>query len=1146
MRCPNCGHDNPAGVLRCERCGEALRSPALGEERKVITILFADVVASTHLSTQLDAEHLREQMARFFAIAREEIDRYGGTVEKFIGDAVMAAFGLPSIHEDDAARAVQAALAIRNRTRPFVQAGVLPEIRIGINTGEVVASLTAARQGEFMVTGEAVNLAARLQQSAKPGQVRVGEATYDATQWAFEYRKVSPLQVKGRTGKVAGYECVGPRARPLATHGAGITSPLVGREAESAALLERVTQLAAGRGGITAVIGDAGLGKSRLITEVRRATTTIPLLWLEGRALSFSQTISYWPFLNIIREATAITEHDSEADSWTKLEQRVRTLLPDQVPEIVPYLGTLLGLSAPERWQERVRYLNGEAMGRQIYRSSRLFFERLAEARPLVLVFEDLQWADQSSAALLDHLFPLVTEVPLLLVGLGRPDPQTPAAHLREVARREYADRYTEIVLTPLVAGESAQLVRNLLQIDEVPPTMRDVILGRAEGNPFFVEEIIRTLIELNVIIRDDAGQWQLATAVDQIAVPGTLRGVIMARVDRLDEKLKSVLKTAAVIGRAFHHKILQALVDAPERLDDQLMALQQQDLLQERQRVPEREYVFKHAVTQEAIYESILLRQRRDLHRRVGDIVKALFAARPEEVYGLLAYHYARAEDWPKALDYLLKAGDQAGKLASDAEALHHYQEALAAYARVFGDQWDPLQRAGLERKMGEAFFRRGDHRQATEYLQRALRLLGRPFPIHKSGVGVAIVSQAVRQVGHRLGLGRSPHLELRVPASDLRLEEETRIYEAMAWIDWYADPKRLLLEALKGLNVTERHGYAYGICRASVAVGLICDLIPLFRVAGSYLRRAVALAEDLRHPLAIGLAYVGLGLHVRHAEGNNAAALKHFQRSAGAYLDAGELRLFGGVTTHIAWVRRQQGQISPSLEHSHEVMRVGQEIQHPQVLGWGLVERGRTLLHLGKLEEAAGDLQEAMTLFKEIPDWRWIVISNGALAQCLLRLNRTADAFAVLDEGARIITEHGLRGWHRTAHRLALAEALLRTAQKEDRERAAWRRRISRACRAALQQARVDREAAPSAYRLQGTWAWLSGDRSAAELWWQRSLRAAGDLGALSEVGLTCLEMGRQMHSRQYLEQAEKIFAQTGARGDLAEARGWLQRAG
>jgi len=414
-------------------------------ERKLVTTMFADISGFTALSEKTDPEAVRDLMNHCFERLVSCITRYEGTIDKFIGDEIMALFGAPLAHENDAERAVRAALDMMAALADFnAERGTNLGLHFGLNTGLVLAGeIGVGAQQEYSVMGDAVNL-------AEPVSV---------------YRVIGP---KAKPGKVRGLEIK------------GIRSPLVGREKEFAAVRICVEQLlTTGRGGIVGVIGEAGLGKSRLVAEVRPPPRPSPVgekrptgeevLWLEGHTLSFGQTISYWPFQEVLRGWAGITEDDDEDEAWRKLEGNVRALFGDETIEYLPYLASLLALSVRGEYAERVKYLDGEAMGKQIFLTSRRFFERLAHTQPTVLVFEDLHWMDESSANLLEHLLPLVESVPLLIVGLSRPERDTPGARLRDLSAHNYADYYTEIRLAPLSGADSAQLVRNLLEIEDLP-----------------------------------------------------------------------------------------------------------------------------------------------------------------------------------------------------------------------------------------------------------------------------------------------------------------------------------------------------------------------------------------------------------------------------------------------------------------------------------------------------------------------------------------------------------------------------------------------------------------------------------------------------------------------------------------------------
>ncbi len=706
----------------------------------------------------------------------------------------------------------------------------------------------------------------------------MGESTYLQSNGAFSFEKLEPATVKGKAGPVIPYRLVEEKAeatRGLATQ--GISSPLVGRSAEFAAIRTCVNRLVDGQGGILSIIGEAGLGKSRLMTEIRRHFERENLLWLEGRTLSYGQKISYWPFKEILRQYAGITEDDSDTEAWEKFETKITGLFGETTDEILPYLASLLGLEVKGELGKNLKYLDGDSMGKQVYLSSRRFFERLASTRPLVLVFEDLHWADESSTLLIEHLYPLINRVPLLICGVSRPEANVPAARLQETALRDYERRYTEIRLNPLSPAECTQLMVNLLEIENLPARIRQLILHKAEGNPFFLEEIMRTLIDRKAVLRED-NHWKATSTLETLIIPDTVQGVIMARIDRLDEELKTVLRTASVIGRAFLYRLLKEVAEAVRELDERVERLKALELIREKQKAPELEYIFKHALVQESTYESILLKKRQELHGRVASVIETLFSDRIEEFYGVLAYHYAKAEDWNKAQDYLFKAGDQAGRIAADAEALSHYEQALETYTRVFGDKWDPIQRASLDRKIGEAFYRRGEHEKAIEYFRHALARLGRPFPEGARAVRLAIMREIAVQAGHRLML-RLFVKKGDGPVSPL-VEEEARMYETLHWItSMGGDPEAFLLNSLRLLNLSERNALHLGTVIGFAALQSVAVFLSLFRIAGYLGRKSLGAAETAPGARGTGLCLCGycdkrvLPRQVHHDPGFGAA---------------------------------------------------------------------------------------------------------------------------------------------------------------------------------------------------------------------------------------------------------------------------------
>ncbi len=1119
----------------------------IARERRIVTILFSDVKGSTAMAEYLDPEEWMEIMDGAFELLIEPVYRYEGTVARLMGDAILAFFGAPIAHENDPERACRAALEIVGGASQYAarleqERGLCGfNVRVGINTGlVVVGEVGSDLRVEYTAMGDAINLAARIEAAAQPGTVLITEATHRLIAPLFETEVLGPLGVKGKAAPVHTWRLQGPRVQPERVRGLesrGISSPLVGREAELQVISNCIDRLLDGQGGILSIIGEAGVGKSRLMAEIHQNAAAAPLQWLEGRTLSFGQTISYWPFQEILWQYASISEDDSEATAWHKLESQVSALFAEQTAEILPYLATLLSMEVRDDYVERVKYLDGEAMGHQVFLASRRFFERLAQARPLVLVFEDLHWVDESSALLLEHLFPLVERVPLLVCGVGRPYRHTPAARLQAITAQAYSERYTEIQLAPLSQTDSAQLVRNLLEIQDFPPRVQGRILRKAEGNPFFLEEIIRALIDAGAVRHDPTtNRWQVTAQVEAITIPDTIQGVIMARVDRLDEEVKQALRTAAVVGRSFLYRVLRAVAEADRQLDQHLAELQAIELIREKQRLPELEYIFKHALAQEATYESILLQKRRELHGRVGQAIETLFADRLEEFYSLLAHHYAQAEEWEKAQEYLLKAGDQAGRVAADTEALAHYEQALAAYARAFSDEWDPLERATLERKIGEALLRRGEHEPALDHLQRALACLGKPLPASVWGVRLAILRELAQQAGHRL----LPGLFLKQMGRRVSpaIEEEIHTYERTAWIEGVRNPERFMLITLRTLNVSEHNGFLDGVATGSAGLGMSMDFVPVFRFASGYHRRAVALVERHQRPGMAYVAYLCMAWH-KAFQGELDQALAYGQRSAEAFWGTGDLHRWGFSTYQIALILAYRGAYSQALAHCGELIRFGHEGADSQVACWGLAVQGFVQQRLGQFDEAIAALREALELAEEIADLTWCISTSADLGRCYLGQGNLAKALAALDRSLAFYAPY-LGGDSYASLRNGLADAYLSAAEQcGQAEKADWLKTAKQACKDARKQGKAFRPGLPEAMRLQGTYEWLRGKPSAAQKWWQRSLSLAEEMGQRYDVGMAHLEMGRRLGERSHLECAATVLAEIGAEPGACRAR-------
>ncbi|HYZ06970.1 MAG TPA: adenylate/guanylate cyclase domain-containing protein [Rubrobacter sp.] len=695
MNCPRCQMANPEGARFCLNCGNQLEAPARVEgERKYVTVLFADVVDSTGLGERLDPELVAEIMNGAFAFLNASVKKYDGTVARLLGDAILAFFGAPVAHEDDAERAVRAGLDIQAAAREYALVtrrdyGVDFGVRVGINTGlAVLAAVGDEIRTEYTAMGDTTNVAARLQSAAEPGSVLISADTYHLVKQLFELRSRGGAMVKGKSAPIVTYEVLAPRAVPGKVRGLeGLTSPLVGRTAEFKLVNDKLNEVREGRGAFVAVIGEAGLGKSRLLAEVSDSAKSGPqVAWLEGRALSYGQAVTYYPWRQVIRQAIGAQEGEAPETVREKLHSDPAC---GTIPESDPgYLEVVLSVES-NATLKAVKALEGDALVEHIAAAIRGYLRARADLMPTVIVLDDLHWADTASLELLLNVAGLVEDLPLLIICLLRPDKGAPSWSATEKARSRLGASYTEILLEPLDTAHSEELLGNLLYIEDLPESVRKLILNKAEGNPFFVEEVIRTLIDSEYIVQEN-NHWRATREIVNVTIPDTLTGVLSARIDRLPESTKHVAQTAAVLGRIFAYRTLIATCAAappPEQIEEvepHLSVLTYEELVRERVRDPELEYIFKHALTQEAAYEALLIRRRKELHRRAGEVLEQLYPEQRGELTSVLAYHFQLGEEWQRAADYAMGAGGQAVKVYALREALEYYENACRALTKI------------------------------------------------------------------------------------------------------------------------------------------------------------------------------------------------------------------------------------------------------------------------------------------------------------------------------------------------------------------------------------------------------------------------------------------------------------------------------
>ena len=596
LSCPRCAAAVPADARFCMNCGqplggsesddgarqeriaaaapaplvEKMRTAKLTGERKPVTALFADVVGSTTLAEQMDPEDWTQIINEAFDLMSKAVYRYEGTIAQLQGDAMLAFVGAPIAHEDDPDRAIRAALDMVSEVAEFArqlkqERGIEFQIRAGINTGPViVGNVGSDLRYEYTALGDAVNVAARVQTSAAPGTVVVAMNTQRFVTDAFDFEDLGAVELKGKAEPVQLYRVVGLKAQPGRRRGLesqGISSPMVGRSAELDKLIELYGVARAGRGRLAVLIGEPGIGKSRLLAELHALAPDAT--WIEGKCVSYGRTVPYHLILEIVRSMLELPIGAQEADVRARLERRLGELLGDEAADVVPYFANLLDLPLDQAENDLTQQDPEFLQSRFVASISRVL-RAIAQAHPVVLVAEDTHWADPSSVETLIQLLPFVTPQPILIIFAGRAETDAPGWRLVSHAQATLGDAMTEVRLQPLSEADSRLLVANLLEIESLPEEVRNKILTRAEGNPFFVEEVIRMLIEKGAIVRSGE-RWTATDTILGVEIPETLHSLLLARIDQLSDEAKRSLRVASVIGRQFPVRVLERVLETTD-----------------------------------------------------------------------------------------------------------------------------------------------------------------------------------------------------------------------------------------------------------------------------------------------------------------------------------------------------------------------------------------------------------------------------------------------------------------------------------------------------------------------------------------------------------------------------------------------------
>jgi class 3 adenylate cyclase/tetratricopeptide (TPR) repeat protein len=914
-------------------------------EHKQVTVLFADVKGSTDLVQHMDAEAVSALLDPLQKIMIDAVHAYEGTVNEVLGDGIMAIFGAPIAHEDHALRACRAALDMQDAVRKWA-ARSPPDspahgirLRVGLNSGEVVVrAINNDLTISYSAMGMTTHLAARLEQTAEPDTIQISRGTGRLVTGLVDVQPRGAVEMKGIAQPVPVYQLRGlgrARTRLEAATMAGLT-PFVGRERELRLLEELMAEAEAGRGQVVTIVGDPGIGKSRLLMEFR-ARLGERVAWAEGRSVSFGQAMAFHPLIDLLRRNFGIEEQDSAAAMRGKLAGWVADISPGLEPSL-PYVIYMLGAAEAD---DPVHALDPQIRRAETFDAVRQLLLRAAEHKPQVLVFEDAHWSDRATGEFLSYLLDNIPRSRVLILITIRP------GHDLAVGERTYA---TRLVLRNLSKAEAGEMAEAVLASADLPEELRALVGRKAEGNPFFVEEMIKALGETGAI-RRDGERWVLGRPLDQIEVPDTIQDVLMSRIDRLEEEPRQALQLAAVIGREFTQRLLDRIAEIRRGTTAVLRELQAIELIYEMASLPELAYMFKHALTQDVAYGSLLTRRRRELHRRIGEAIEELYADSLAEHYAVLAHHFACGEDWARAATYFEKAADQAAAAFAVHEALALCVQAIEALDRKSDGDAVPRKRSDLHTKRANLLILLSDfdgaHAEHDQAAAIARQLTDRVRE------GLAVAGMALASVyGHKFERG---HHESSRATEIGRAVGSAEIIAAGQWttgflqlVTGHLTDARNSLEQVHALSSSE--GAVFYRVMSSVFISNIENFQGIYASASARANECIemARAHNLLFALLDGLFSLGLPLT---GKGDYDQALAAFTEGLALAEKTGDEMYRNRYLNSLGWLHAECGNFDDAIELNDRGLTKSRERGDPETIA-------NCELNLGDAYRARGDL--------------------------------------------------------------------------------------------------------------------------------------------------------------------------------------------
>jgi class 3 adenylate cyclase/tetratricopeptide (TPR) repeat protein len=1088
-------------------------------ERRQVTVMFCDLEGSTAKTEKLGDEKAFVLIDKIFGILTQQVHRFEGTVQEFRGDGIMALFGAPIALENTAQRAISTSLAIHQEINRFntriLEGSKSPAIRmrIGIHTGPVIlGSIGSDLRLEFQVIGDTVNLAARMEAIAEPGTTYLTKETYQLVKGLFHFQPVGDKKVKGKESPISVYKVLSAKEdsdRPRLGSERLIYSRLVGRDIELNRLELQVMKAINGQGSVVNIIGEAGIGKSRLLAELKNREVLKRVTLLEGRAISIGKNLSFHPIIDLLKQWADIRYDDGESKAFEKLHIAVRRLFPKDYNEVLPFVAILMGMKLSGIDARRTEGIEGEALQRLILKSIRDLLVRVTELNPLVIVIDDLHWADTSSVELMKSLFRLAETQRIVFINLFRPGYQETGDFLAESLKDPQVNYYFEMVLDPLPEKMSEALIGNMLNLRDLPQTLVNRIVERTGGNPFFIEEVVRSLIDEQVILIK-GGTFHLTDKAASVSIPNTIEALLMARIDRLEEQTRDLVKEASVIGRSFFYRILAKMASKIENIESRLTYLKEIQLLLERLRMGELEYLFKHALTQEVAYESILPLRRKELHLKVAQAIEKVFDQRLHEFYGMLAYHYCQAESLEEAEECLIKAGEEALRSSASDEALHYYKEALQLYLKNAGPKVDPEKVAMLEKNIALALYNRGQHQEAINYFEKALDYYWRKLPQNAVFVAIKLFSA----LGHFFIALYLPSMKFKEMPNDRDIEIVDLFSKKIKSII-LTDVKRFLIENFYLFRFIS----SFDLQKFRDGYGIFLMSSALFSYSGVSLGLSRKVLDAVKNNVSqsdiINYTMYELSETVHNFFAGNWKSLKEYDDdlvdkscNIGEIYNASFYLYYHALSKVCQGAFNEAGKIIKKLDNLAEIY--GNDLSKVlkyEANTWLLIESD-------KLDEAMKESEKGIAFEEKARSGFWGL--HICQAWIHLKRNEIKKAEETIDRADKISLSGESGPFQLSPHLKARSEFDLCHLKESIKggnqaEIKALKNKAFKSCKLLYKVSRKIAFHRTDSYRLMGTYYWMTNKHRRAIRWWHKAVQEGERLGARPQLARLYFEIGR-----------------------------------